>query len=334
MRKSFRRLVPVLLAGAIPLMGGPAAAEPSAEVSGSLFIANKRDASLSKIDLASGEEVRRTETCADPHELTVSPDRGHVLVACYSGTAVEVFRTVDLTPAFTLDLGERARVHSAVWHANGKIVAGAEGRGSMFVIGERRAPEPADMIEIGGGGPGPHLVAVNEAGTVAWGTIIPAGAVVRYDLVGGTETGRRVLGKQIEALALSPDGMTLWVGSNVENKIWRLDAATLEPQAEIAVGRMPIRIAAHPSGRFVATSDLRDGSISVIDTASNEVVRTIRVSGSDAAAQVTLVFSPDGERLYAAETATDTVAEIDFSTGKVLRRLRAGPGGDGLAVTG
>jgi DNA-binding beta-propeller fold protein YncE len=44
------------------------------------------------------------------------------------------------------------------------------------------------------------------------------------------------------------------------------------------------------------------------------------------------VFSDGGERLYAAETATSTVAEIDFATGEVVRRLPSGDGGDGLEV--
>ncbi len=52
-----------------------------------------------------------------------------------------------------------------------------------------------------------------------------------------------------------------------------------------------------------------------------------------AAAQVTLIWSNDGTRLYAAETARDTVAEIDVATGKVLRRIAVGKNGDGLAVT-
>jgi len=62
------------------------------------------------------------------------------------------------------------------------------------------------------------------------------------------------------------------------------------------------------------------------------VVRTITVSGSQDAAQVTLVFSEDGSRLYAAETGHDEIAEIDFESGEVLRRLPAGPGVNGLAV--
>lgn len=330
MIRSVRLLTAALLAGSLAT---PALAdEATASADGTLFVANKRGASLSKIDLASGEEVQRAETCDNPHELTVSPDGAHVLVACYSGTSVEVFRTRDLAPAFTVDLGDEARVHSAMWHSNGRIVAGAEGRGSLVVIGQQLAPEPPDQVEIGGGGPGPHMVAVNDAGTAAWGTIIPSGTVVRYDLAGRKETGRRVLGGQTEALALSPDGKTLWVGSNADDKVYRLDAETLETEAEIAVGKTPIRVAAHPGGQFVATSNLRSGDISVIDTRTNKVVRTIPVSEGESRAQVTLVFSPGGERLYAAETQTDTIAEIDFASGKVLRRLSGGAGGDGLAV--
>jgi DNA-binding beta-propeller fold protein YncE len=48
--------------------------------------------------------------------------------------------------------------------------------------------------------------------------------------------------------------------------------------------------------------------------------------------QVTLLFGGDGSRLYVAETATNTVAEVDFASGQVLRRLPAGEGGDGLAI--
>jgi DNA-binding beta-propeller fold protein YncE len=49
--------------------------------------------------------------------------------------------------------------------------------------------------------------------------------------------------------------------------------------------------------------------------------------------QVTLLLSRDGKRLYAAETGTDQVAEVDLASGRVLRRLSAGKNGDGLAIS-
>ena len=116
-----------------------------------------------------------------------------------------------------------------------------------------------------------------------------------------------------------------------------LDGIDIQPASadvlrRVATGEVPIRLAMHPSGDFVVSSNFGSGDLTVIDTATNGAVRTIPVSGSSDAVQVTLVFSEDGERLYAAETATDTIAEIDFASGEVLRRLPTGPGGDGLAI--
>ncbi len=306
---------------------------PSASVSGTMFVANKRGASLSRIDLTSGEETHRAETCENPHELSVSPDQQRVMVACYSGRSAEVYSTADLAPVEVLDLGEGARSHVAMWLANDRVLAGAEGSGAivqLLDVGGRLM----GTFELESGQVGPHLLAVDVANDRAWGTIIPTGEVVLWDITPGamTEITRKRIGNAIEAIALSPDGETLWVSSNADSIAYRLDAMTLEVQAEFATGAVPIRLAMHPSGDFVVSSNYGTGDLSVIDTATNEVVRTIPVSGGSDAVQVTLVFSEDGSRLYAAETATDTIAEVDFASGEVLRRIPTGPGGDGLAV--
>jgi YVTN family beta-propeller protein len=91
-------------------------------------------------------------------------------------------------------------------------------------------------------------------------------------------------------------------------------------------------VIASPDGKWIVTSNLGNGSLTVIDAATRKVVREIPVSDGDSARQVTILFSANGRRLYAAETATDKVAEIDFATGAVLRRLDAGKNGDGLAI--
>jgi DNA-binding beta-propeller fold protein YncE len=309
----------------------PARAQASEGSEGSLLVANKRGNSLSRLDLATGAETRRVDSCTNPHELAVSPDRRHVALACYGGQELEIFRTDDLALVKRIALGEGARPHGVVWHANGTLVASAEGRGSVFVVEAPLSDAPA-VREIGSGAPGPHMVVVDAAGETAWGTIVPTGAVVRYDLAAGRETARRVLGGQTEGIALAPDGGALWVGANQADKVYRLDPETLAVEAEVAAGPVPIRIATHPGGRWVVSSNFGSGGFSVIDAAPGAVAREVAVSGEQSAAQVTLAFSADGSRLYAAETATDTIAEIDFATGQILRRLPTGEGGDGLAV--
>ena len=180
------------------------------------------------------------------------------------------------------------------------------------------------------------MVVLSQDGSIAWGTVIPEDTVIRYDLTSGKETQRTKLSGRTEGIGLNPDGEGLFVGTLEESKVYRLDPATLEKLGEIPTGRVPIRVMAHPGGRFLVSSDLAEGALSVIDADSNAVVRTIAVSSAEEAerrVQVTVIFSPDGERLYVAETGTDSVAEIDFASGKILRRLKGGPGGDGLAVT-
>ncbi len=321
------------LAACSAAAGTQAPASSSEAAAGTLFVANKRGASVSRIDLANGEETQRVDTCENPHELSISPDGERLIVACYSGRSAEIYSIADLSPVEVLDLGEGARAHVALWLADDRVLAGAEGRGSIV-----------QLLDVGGrltgtfehevGEVGPHLLAVDVAANRAWGTIIPTGEVVLWDITPGAigELARARIGNAIEAIALSPDASSLWVSSNEDNVAYRLDPVTLEVQAEVATGEVPIRLAMHPSGDFVVSSNFGSGDLTVIDTATNGAVRTIPVSGSSDAVQVTLVFSEDGERLYAAETATDTIAEIDFASGEVLRRLPTGPGGDGLAI--
>lgn len=318
-----------LAAGGAP----PPAAAADEEAGGTMLVANKRANSLSRVDLASGKETRQVASCANPHELAVSPDRAYVALACYSGRELEIYRTADLTRIKTIDLGEGARPHGVVWHDNGTLYSTAQGRGTIFVIREPLSASP-DVREIGGGdgSDGPHLLAVNRNGTVAWGTIVRSGTVVRYDIAAGREASRKVLGGETEGIALAPDEGALWVGSTDGTKVYRLDPKTLEIVAEVPTGARPMRVAARPAGRWVVTSDAGDGQITVIDEETNAIARTVSVAGDRRSGQVTLVFSHDGSRLYAAETAADTVAEIDFESGKVLRRLPSGDGGDGLAV--
>ncbi len=321
----------VILASCTAAPGDVEAAGEGAAASGTLFVANKRDGSLSFIDLADGEEKARVRTCANPHELSLSPDRAHLALACYGGSTLEIFDTATMERIQRIELGEGARPHGVVWHDSGMIVASAEGRGSIFTVTD--APGDAPQVrEIHSEGEGPHMVAVSAAGDIAWGTVIPTGTVIRYDLAAGAETSRRRLGGDTEGIALSPDGEVLFVGANSANLVYRLDPDTLDIIGQTETGTVPIRVAPHPALPIVVSSDFGDGAVTVVDAESGAALRRIPVSGRQSAVQVTLVFSEDGERIYVAETANDAIAEVDFASGEVLRRLATGPGGDGLAV--
>ena len=334
MVRSRLALVPALLAAACaPVTEQAPAAASDPAVSGALFVAGKFGNTLAKVDLASGEEVARVSSCANPHELATSPDDKHVALACYGGTSVDVFRTGDLAKVKSIELGENARPHGIVWHANGHLYATAEGRKSVFVI--RDPLGKTETFEYATGQEGSHMLAIAPDAMHAWTTNLGSRTVSRVDLLTRRSPLSVTVGEEPEGIALAPDGETLWVSARGSDMAYALDPATMKKLKDVPVGDFPLRIIVRPQGDFAVTSDLADGALSVIDTATGARVRSIAVSSREEAEdkmQVTILFSPDGKRIYVAETMANTIAEVDFASGKVLRRLPGDGGGDGIAI--
>ncbi len=299
-----------------------------------LFVAQKRGNTLTKVDLDTGEEVLRKDSCSNPHELATSPDGRHVALACYGGTTVDIFTTSTLERVASIDLGENARPHGIVWHDNGDLYSTAEGRQSIFWISEPLSPSP-ETFEYSTGKEGSHMLVVAPDANTAWTTDLGSKTVTRVALKARIAPISVTVGEEPEGIALSPDGEALWVSARGSNEAYELDPRTMEVRNTVSTGAFPLRLAIRPQGDVAVTSDLSDGSLTVIDLATAEVVRTIMVSSPEEAQQrfqVTILWSDDGERIYVAETASNTIAEVDYATGKVLRRLPGGEGGDGLAI--
>lgn len=299
-----------------------------------VFVANKRGNTLTKIDFATGDKLVEVPSCRNPHELAVSPDGLHVALACYGGTSVAIFDTASLASVRTVELGDKARPHGIDWHANGSIYVTAEGRQSIFRIVDPLGTSP-DLFEFATGQAGSHMLAVSPDGRHAWTTDLGAGTVTAIDLVTRRAPRSVRVGAEPEGIDLSPDGKSLWISARKSDAAVELDPATLEVRRQVATGRFPLRLAIRPQGDVAVTSNLADGSLSVIDLETGAVRHTIAVSSPSEAEQrqqVTIVWSEDGARVYVAETGTDTIAEVDYAGGTVTRRLAAGEGGDGLAV--
>jgi len=84
--------------------------------------------------------------------------------------------------------------------------------------------------------------------------------------------------------------------------------------------KSPIRLCLKPDGSRLFVSNHTAGSISVVDTTSNRVVREIPVG----AEPIGLAVSPDGRTLYVAVRGEHAVAVVDTEEGKVARRVRVG----------
>lgn len=302
------------------LLAAPAAAE-------TLLVGNKGEDTLSVIALTSGEELARLPTGKMPHEIAISPDGKQAAVVAYGSTTIDVFDVASRTKVKTIDLSPNQRPHGLLWLSDGRLVATTEGSDSVAVV----APG-GKLTSIATGQKGTHMVVVAPDNRTAYTANIAAGTVSVLDLEDAKKLRDLAVGGKPEGLALTKGGRELWVGDLDAPRVSIWDTARGEKIAEQAVDPVAIRVLASPDGKLVATSNIAAGTISLFDAGTRAPLRTIIVSGEQAKGQVTLLFSADSTRLYAAETGHDKVAEIDVASGKVLRRIAAGKNGDGLAI--
>ena len=302
------------------LLAGPAAAE-------TLLVGNKGEDTLSVIALDSGAQLARLPTGRMPHEIAISPDGKQAAVVAYGGTTIDIFDVAKRTKLRTIDLSPNQRPHGLLWLSDGRLVATAEGSASVAVV----APD-GELTSIATGQKGTHMIAVAPDNRTAYTANIGSGTVSVLDLAAGRKLRDFAVGGRPEGLALTKEGRELWVGDLGAPRVSIWDTAKGEKIAELPVDPVAIRVLASPDGKLVATSNIASGTISLFDAETRAPLKTITVSGEAAKGQVTLLFSPDSKRLYAAETGHDKVAEIDVARGEVLRRIAAGKQGDGLAI--
>jgi YVTN family beta-propeller protein len=294
-----------------------------------LLIGNKGEDTVSFVDLATGKELGRSPTGRMPHEIAISPDGKQAAVVAYGGKTIDLFDVATRAKLKTIDLSPNEGPHGIAWLKDGRIIVTTERSQSITVV------DPAAGVvtaSIKTDQQGTHMVAVTADGTTAYTANIPAGTVSVIDLRGGKKLRDIQVGGRPEGIALSKDDLVLWVGDLAGSRVQAFDTATFERLAEIKTGGVPIRVATSPDGKWIVTSNLEAGGLTIIDAATRKHVRDVTLSGEQAAGQVTILFSEDGSRLYAAETSRDTIAEVELATGKVLRRLPAGKNGDGLAI--
>ena len=305
-----------------------AAAEPSAPT-GTLIIGNKGEDTVSFIDLASGRELARPKTGANPHEVAISPDGKQAAVVAYGGQTIDIFDIAKRASVRTIDLSPNERPHGIVWLADGRIIATTERSKTLTIIetrtGDKISAIPTEQ-EIS------HMVAVSPDAARAYVTNIRSGTVTAIDLKEGKKIRDLPAGKEPEGLALTPDGRQLWVAARASDEVFVFDTTELKEIARLQVGKVPIRLTISPDGRTAVTSNLGTGDLTLIDIASRKISRTVPISGEKDSQQVTILFASDNNRLYVAETGRDRVAEVDLAGGKVLRHLPAGKNGDGLAI--
>lgn len=158
------------------------------------------------------------------------------------------------------------------------------------------------------------------------------------DLVVGKVVHQVAVGDEPEGVTMRPDGKVVYVTCEADKVVVGVDTHTLKEVARIATGLRPRSITFDKAGRYGFVCDELSASITVFDSASHQVVSTIKIEdGNKVPRPMGGVLSPDGKWLYVSTGRGGSVAVIDVGARTldgVIADVGARPWGIGLSLDG
>ena len=278
------------------------------------------------IDLTAGVSSRtRTFTVGTfPDAIAVSPNDSLALVANYAANSV--------TP-INLKTG---KVLAAISAGQGPAgIAIAPDSKTAYVTDAGTSPvgttvTPIDLTTLRARAPitvgaGPQGIAISPDGQTAWvalaGAVVAgqAGAigssVVSVNLATRHVSSPITVGNAPIAIAVSPDGSTVWVGNAYSGSVSPISVSTSTAGTPIAVSGAPSALVVAPDSQTVFVAD---ESSSVAKTSN---VTPISASSGTAGTPVVvgknpsgLAITPDGATLWVVCNGADTLEPIDVKT--------------------
>ncbi len=299
-----------------------------------LVALNKADATMAIVDPVSMKLIAKVPTGDGPHEVVMSVDGKTAFVSNYGaqtpGSSISVIDIPSAKELRRVDLSPFLRPHGL------QLV----GERLYFTAGPNRtvarydpATNKVDWI-MGTGQNSTHMVAVSADQKRIFTTNIGSDTITAFSFQDPPPAGSTVVqipvGKQPEAVDLSPDGLELWVGLNQEGAIDIVDTVANKSKEKVNLGGRPYRVKFIADGKLVVCTMLSTKELLVIDKVTRKVVRRMKLDSTP----MGIVFSADGKTAFVTVNQPDEVLKIDLVKMEIKSRVDIGKGPDGVAVFG
>jgi YVTN family beta-propeller protein len=262
---------------------------PAIGAAAQLLVLNKSDATLVFVDPASGQIAATVPTGEGPHEVEVSSDGRLAFVSNYGGR----------TSGNTL---------------------------SVVDVAARKELKRVDLGELRR----PH--GLTFSGGKLYFTSEESQNVGRYDPVKQTVDWKYSVAQDGTHMVLAAPGGKRFFTSNIGSNT----VSILEPAADgrwnqrlVKVGLGPEGLDLTPDGRTLWSAHSRDGGISIIDTDSGKVIRTV-----DAKTQRSnrVKITPDGRLALVSDLGAGNLLIFDAYEYREIKRLNVGPSVAGILI--
>ncbi|MFJ5927672.1 PxKF domain-containing protein [Kitasatospora sp. NPDC092948] len=220
--------------------------------------------------------------------------------------------------------------HADTGAAAHRLVYIANSRENTVTAYDPQSAAPVATIPVG---TYPQAVAVSPDGTQAYVVNNGSSTISVIDTATATVASTIAVGRLPGPVTFSPDGAHAYVGHYLSARaggVDVIDTATRTVTTTVTVGSQPFGIAVAPDGAHAYVANLIGGSVSVIDTTTNNLVESITDSRIFMPAAVAV--SPDGSRVYSANFGTDNVTVIDTATNEVSSAIPVGTGPGSISI--
>ncbi|HEX6622540.1 MAG TPA: cytochrome D1 domain-containing protein [Pyrinomonadaceae bacterium] len=331
------------------------AASPAASSASYLLVLNKAEASVTIIDPVKMEAVGRVAVGEGPHEVVTSADGRTAYVSNYGGqkpgNSISIIDLAARKETKRVDLGALWRPHGLV-EREGKIYFTAEV--NRAVARYDPASDKVDWV-MGLGEKGTHMLVFHPTRKTIYTANIGSdtASVIELDKPSQPGPPPRVthvpVGKQPEAIDISPDGREVWVGHNADGGVSIIDTETQKVKETIKVGGMPIRVKFTPDGKRVLVSSPPTGELTILDAATRKELKRIKLGTPPPQGEpaptgqipIGVLVAPDSRSAFVALTvvvggqpAAGKVARINLESMEVAGSVETGQGPDGLGWAG
>src|SRR5688572_517075 len=277
-----------------------------------LVALNKADNTLAIIDPNEMKIVARIATGDSPHEVVLSADGRTAFVANYGaqtpGSSISVIDIATAKELRRFDTSPLMRPHG-LQMIGGKLYFTAEV--NRVIARYDPAANKIDWL-MGTGQNGSHMVVGTADQKRFYTANIGSDSVTSFEFQNTPPSGSKVthisIGKQPEAIDLSPDGKEIWAGLNAEGAIDVVDTTTNTFKEKVKIGGRPYRVKFTPDGRFVVNSMVATKELLIIDAATKKEVRRIKLES----VPLGIVFSNDGKTAFVSVVEPDLVLKINL----------------------
>lgn len=255
-----------------------------------ILVVNKGSHSVSVLDPVALKEIKRIPVGHAPHELTVSADGKLAYVANY----------------------------------------GLPGYGNSISVVDLEAGKEIKLISTGALYR-PHCIKLK--GDKLYFTSEATRSIAAFNLQKDSITWLAGTGQEgAHMLVITPDGNKLFVANRVSHTVSSIELGkeagpgTIQ---HIATGNRPEGIDISPDGKEVWVGNTGDGSVDIIDAATNKIIQHIQVGK----VPIRIQFTPDGKKVLISDSGAALVIVIDAASRKVLKKINAAGAPMGILVS-